>query len=225
MKILKQHEQMEMFVLDEMRKIKILDQMIFGGGTMLRLCFDLPRYSVDLDFYLKDDKHPFRPWADKFSKCLGELGAVVTDHQEKHFTYLWEFKLADYPRKLKIEARKEPKEAEQTEITIAHSPFSPLQVRLTTLSLQQMWINKVRALTDRVEIRDAYDLEFLTRRRAGSFEALDKAVLGKMMTTVEAFTKQDFKVKLGSVLDEEERKTVLSNRFGYLKSKIAPLLT
>jgi predicted nucleotidyltransferase component of viral defense system len=74
MKILQQHEQMEMLILDEMRKIKIIDQLIFGGGTMLRLCFDLPRYSVDLDFYLKKEKKTFLPWARKFTEALRQMG-------------------------------------------------------------------------------------------------------------------------------------------------------
>lgn len=224
MKIFQQHEEFEMLILDEMRKLKILDQLIFGGGTMLRLCFDLPRYSVDFDFYLKKDKKTFKSWAKKFSQRLREIGAQVSDEQEKFYSFLWEFKMSPYPRKLKIEVRKEAKESQETEINIAHSPSSPIQVRLTTLTLEQMWQNKIRALIDRDEIRDAYDLEFLTRRRAGSFESLNQKTLQKILDTLNSFKMRDFKVPLGSVLEEEERKAVLSHRFSYLKSKIVPLL-
>ena len=34
-----------------MKSTKLLDPLVFGGGTMLRLCHDLNRYSVDLDFW------------------------------------------------------------------------------------------------------------------------------------------------------------------------------
>jgi len=224
MKILQQHEQMEMLVLDEMRKIKILEQIIFGGGTMLRLCFELPRYSVDLDFYLKKDKKYFKPWAKKLSQMYLSLGAQITDEQEKHYSFLWEIKLSPFPRKLKIEVRKESKQSRESQLNIAHSAFSPMQVRLRTLTLKQMWMNKVSAMTDRNEIRDAYDLEFLTRRRAGDFLFLKKPTLLKLWERLEGYTNQDFKVKLGSVLSAEERTVVLSNQFEYLRSKISALL-
>lgn len=224
MKTLERHEEFEMLVLNEMRKIRVLDQLAFGGGTMLRLCFDLPRYSVDLDFYLTKDGRSFKPWAQKLSEALRATGAEITDEQEKHYSFLWEIRLNPYPRKLKIEARKENEQAREVELNIAHSPFSPLQVRLRTLSLHQMWINKVRALTDRKEIRDAYDLEFLTRRRAGDFSTLGKSVIQKVGQVLDAFPRQDYKVKLGCILSEAERETVISNRFSYLKSVIAGCL-
>jgi len=224
MKILEQHEQMEMLVLDEMRKLKILDHIIFGGGTMLRLCFELNRYSVDLDFYLKKDKKTFHPWAKKLSQMFTDLGAQITDEQEKHFSYLWEVKLASYPRKLKIEVRKQARESKETQLNIAHSTFSPLQVRLRTLTLQQMWKNKIQALLDRNEIRDAYDLDFLTRRQAGKFESLKKADLEKILKKLEGYKMQDYKVKLGSVLNEAERKFIISHEFAFLKAKVSALI-
>jgi predicted nucleotidyltransferase component of viral defense system len=45
-------EQFEIEVLDRLQSGRFLDRLIFGGGTMLRLCFGLDRYSVDLDFWL-----------------------------------------------------------------------------------------------------------------------------------------------------------------------------
>ncbi len=45
-------EQFELEVLDRLQSGRFLDRLVFGGGTMLRLCFGLDRYSVDLDFWL-----------------------------------------------------------------------------------------------------------------------------------------------------------------------------
>ena len=45
-------EQFEIEVLDRLNSGKFLNKLIFVGGTMLRLCFDLNRFSVDLDFWL-----------------------------------------------------------------------------------------------------------------------------------------------------------------------------
>ncbi|MCK7512410.1 MAG: nucleotidyl transferase AbiEii/AbiGii toxin family protein [Desulfobacterales bacterium] len=51
MDILGRHEAFEIEVLDKLNSAKLLDPLVFGGGTMLRLCHELNRYSVDLDFW------------------------------------------------------------------------------------------------------------------------------------------------------------------------------
>ena len=51
MDILRQHEVFEIEVLEKMNSAKMLEPLVFGGGTMLRLCHELSRYSVDLDFW------------------------------------------------------------------------------------------------------------------------------------------------------------------------------
>jgi predicted nucleotidyltransferase component of viral defense system len=51
MDTLRQHEIFEIEVLDKMKSAKVLDHLVFGGGTMLRLCHELSRYSIDLDFW------------------------------------------------------------------------------------------------------------------------------------------------------------------------------
>ena len=42
----------ELEVLEKLKNNRILEPLVFVGGTMLRLCHDLNRYSVDLDFWL-----------------------------------------------------------------------------------------------------------------------------------------------------------------------------
>ncbi|MBI4243194.1 MAG: nucleotidyl transferase AbiEii/AbiGii toxin family protein, partial [Planctomycetes bacterium] len=44
-------ERFELEVLDRLNSKKILTNLVFGGGSMLRLCFGLNRFSVDLDFW------------------------------------------------------------------------------------------------------------------------------------------------------------------------------
>lgn len=222
---LERHEQFEMLVLDELRKIKLLDQLVFGGGTMLRLCHDLPRFSVDFDFYLKKTRREFLPWAKTTTAQLQAMGAELTDHQEKRNSFLWELRMRPYPRRLKIEIRKQLQESRHSELTIAHSAYSPLQVRLRALTLEQMWQNKINALIDRNEIRDAYDLEFLTRRNAGDFTSQPLKTLRKIHDRLEAYTTQDYRAKLGPILPATERRLVLSNKFSYLKAKITALIT
>jgi len=46
-----QQEIFEIEVLTWLKNKGFLRNLIFGGGTMLRLCYNLKRYSVDLDFW------------------------------------------------------------------------------------------------------------------------------------------------------------------------------
>ena len=55
MDIVQQHEIFEIEVLEKLKNNQFLDPLAFGGGTMLRLCHDLPRYSADLDFWIVKD--------------------------------------------------------------------------------------------------------------------------------------------------------------------------
>ena len=58
MDILKQHEIFEIEVLERMNSAKMLEPLVFGGESMLRLCHELNRYSVDLDFwFVKEVSH------------------------------------------------------------------------------------------------------------------------------------------------------------------------
>ena len=40
MDIFRQHEAFEIEVLDRMNSAKVLEPLVFGGGTMLRLCHE-----------------------------------------------------------------------------------------------------------------------------------------------------------------------------------------
>jgi len=45
-------EKFEIEVLEYLNSGKFLDNLVFVGGTMLRLCYGLNRFSNDLDFWV-----------------------------------------------------------------------------------------------------------------------------------------------------------------------------
>ena len=144
-----------------MNSIRALDPLVFGGGTMLRLCHELNRYSVDLDFWFIKNvaQHEY------FEKIQREFknDYEITDSQMKHHTILLELRSSLHPKRLKIEIRREVKDCDFQE-KIAFSKFSTRQVLLKAHTLKQMMQNKIEAFLDRGEIRDCFDIEFLLRR-------------------------------------------------------------
>lgn len=217
MDIFRQHEIFEIEVLDRMKSARLLEPLVFGGGTMLRLCHELPRYSVDLDFWFikkisEDD------YFDKTHSAF-ETYYEITDAQVKHYTLLFELRSADYPKRLKIEIRRAIKDCDFEE-TIAFSRFAVKQVALRAHTLNQTMENKINAFLDRGEIRDCFDIEFLLRRGMAPPAGIGKKV-DRLLKKIESFKDKDYKVKLGSILEAEFREYYVTSRFSYLKEKLS----
>ena len=204
----------ELEVLEKLKNNRILEPLVFVGGTMLRLCHDLNRYSVDLGFWLIK-KVDIKKYFTKIVDVLKEY-YTITDSKIKYYTILVEIKSDKYPRKLKVEIRKE-KECEYEE-KIAFSKYTNIQVLLKCATLKQMLKNKIEAFLERKEIRDCFDIEFILKR--GEELELNKEKLGKMLSIIKSFTANDYKVTLGSILEPEVRKYYIKSNFKYLIEKI-----
>jgi len=216
MDIFKKHEIFEIEVLEKLKNSRLLEPLVFGGGTMLRLCYELKRYSVDLDFWFIK-KILIKNYFKRFSNVL-EKEYEITDAQIKHYTLLFEIRSGNYPKRLKIEVRKEIKDCDFLE-KIAYSTYSNKQVIVRAHTLEQTMKNKIDALLDRGEIRDGYDIEFLLRKGIRLPE-LKKSQLSKLKERVKGFKAKDFKVTLGSILKSDVRKYYIENRFNYLLEKL-----
>ena len=216
---IEQHEQFEMEFLLFLKNKRILDSLVFGGGTMLRLCHGMSRYSVDMDFY-------FRRVMD-FDLFFKEIDRIintrydVTDSQNKFKTILVELRSALYPRRLKIEINKE-RIYSNFQRAIVFSPHSNHQVFVNVIPLDQMMNNKIEALLDRKEIRDAHDIDFLLKR--GVEFPPDKKKAEAVLSIIKKFSRNEFNVKLGSLLPLEEREYYRQNRFSYLENFLSHFL-
>jgi len=165
MQALQDLEVFEIEVLELLNSIKVLDKLYFGGGTMLRLCHNLNRYSTDLDFWL-DEKEDSKTIFLIIKKTLSNNYKLV-DSANKKFTLLFEIKTPAVNRSLKIEVRKE-------------------------------------------------QIDFEWERKIPS----DKSTLESALQIINNFKDQEYKVTLGSILEEKDRKYYLENRFKFLKEEL-----
>ena len=219
MDILQQHEVFEIEVLDKMNSAKVLGPLVFGGGSMLRLCHELNRYSVDLDFWLIksiSEKSFFNKVLKAFDKDY-----EITDAETKQHTLLYELRSGLFPRRLKIEIRREQKDCDYQD-KIAFSRFSTRQVILRAHTLDQTMKNKIKAFLDRGEIRDCFDIEFLLRRGI-ELPVKTNRELTEFQKKLASLKDRDFRVKLGSILESDIRDYYITHRFSYLQEKIASM--
>ncbi len=216
MQDLKRHEVFEIEVLDTLNRGGLLKSLVFGGGTMLRLCHELPRYSVDLGFWFFK-KVRYEDFYQQFKYFLSQR-YELSDAKNKHFTMLYEFKGKTSARKLKIEIRKELI-THGTEQKIAYTPQSSAQVLVRTLSLAEMFRRKVEAAKTRGEMRDFFDLEFLLKKGVSiDISDEDKAKLKKQ---IHQFGPKDFGGVLGALLEKDLRDYYRQNGFSYLEDKLS----
>lgn len=212
-------EQFEIEVLDRLKSGRFLDLLIFTGGTMLRLCYGLNRYSLDLDFWFYkkvDMENYFRKLKDYLANYY-----FIRDAENKFYTMLFEIKSKNFPRNLKIKIRKKL-ETVRTELSIAYSKYSNIQVMVRTLCLDEVMKSKIRAFLDRKEIRDVFDIEFLLKK--GIELKVEKEEIIKLLGNIKTLKKTDYTVKLGSILEPEERKYYGKENFKILIVRINDLL-
>lgn len=221
MDIFRKHEEFEIEILDKMNSLKMFDPLVFGGGTMLRLCHESNRYSVDLDFWFVK-KISQKEYFDTLLKSF-ENDYEITDAEIKFNTLLLELRSSEYPKRLKIEIRRESKECDYQK-KIAFSRYSTKQVLLTAHTLEQTMENKIKALMDRGEIRDCYDIEFLTRRGV-RIPVVSAGEAGAIKRKIAGFKDNDFKVKLGSILERDYRNYYIENKFSFLEEKLAAIIS
>jgi predicted nucleotidyltransferase component of viral defense system len=128
---------------------------------MLRLCYGLNRFSVDLDFWLYKEID-----TERFFIQLKEFLSrhyTIKDAEDEFYTMLFEIKSKGYPRSLKIEIRKKVEKV-KTELSISYSRYSSIQVLVRTPSLHEIMSSKIEAFLNRSEIRDVFDMEFLLKK-------------------------------------------------------------
>ncbi|MCM8802494.1 MAG: nucleotidyl transferase AbiEii/AbiGii toxin family protein [Candidatus Omnitrophica bacterium] len=212
-------EKFEIEVLEYLKKGKFLDKLVFLGGTMLRLCYGLNRYSVDLDFWLIK-RINISEFFDKLKKYL-EKKYTIKDSANKFFTILFEISSKNYPKVLKIEIRKDIKKIKY-EKTIAFSPYSNIQVLVNSLSLNDMLKFKIESFLKRGEIRDCFDIEFLLRK--GVELKIEKTKGKKFLKKIENLSLNDYKVKLGSIVEKDVRQYYIKRNFEFLKSEFKRLI-
>jgi len=142
--------------------------LIFKGGTALRLAHGSPRFSEDLDFSLIHDrlKGNFRGWVEKIIAPFPEL--TLTDLEEKRYTYLAEVKITQeylpFPFRVKVEMSRREIKDYQWKLQLLSSPVSTVQVLGRVGVLEQIYQDKISCLKDRAKPKDLFDLWYISQK-------------------------------------------------------------
>jgi len=190
------HEVMQQVTLSALHRAGFFNKAAFYGGTCLRIFYDLPRFSEDMDFSLlkKEDNFLLEHYFDSISTEFEALGrnVVITKKNKKYNTqvesaflkdktdiYNLEFQ-TEKSVKIKIEVDKNPPLNFKTEYKLLMLPYSFMT---RCFSLPSLYAGKMHAFlfrnwNNRVKGRDWYDLEWYVRNGSTiDFEHLKERTL------------------------------------------------
>jgi predicted nucleotidyltransferase component of viral defense system len=142
--------------------------IILKGGTALRLAYDSPRFSEDLDFSLTHDalKGKFPVLVKKIIAPFREL--VLTDLKEKYHTYLAEIKVTEgylpFPFRVKIEISKRKIKNYESRLHLITSPVTTVRALGQVSTLEQIYRDKLSCLKGRAKPKDFFDLWYIAQK-------------------------------------------------------------
>jgi predicted nucleotidyltransferase component of viral defense system len=154
--------------------------LVFKGGTALRLAYGSPRVSEDLDFSLLEDN-----LGGQFKEIVSGLVrsfavADITDLAAKRWTYLCEIRITEeylpQPFRIKLEVSRRQAQGNRNELRLITSPTTPVQALCRVATLEQLFQDKQDCIRDRVAPKDIFDLWFVSQKMGIQYKPPDTKI-------------------------------------------------
>ncbi len=182
--------------------IELANILGFKGGTALMLFYDLPRFSIDLDFNLLDRKKSSLVF-EKIDKILLKFG-TIKDKARKHYGIISVLDYGEKERNLKIEIS-------ERNFPDSYEVKNFLGINMKVMQKQDMFAHKLCALTDRKAVtgRDVFDCWFFMENRTSlnkhivelRMKVLLEKYLGKCIKSVSDVSSSSLSGGLGELVD------------------------
>ncbi|MHB8893663.1 MAG: nucleotidyl transferase AbiEii/AbiGii toxin family protein [Candidatus Geothermincolia bacterium] len=198
-------EYWEVVLLNRLFEFPAGNDLVFKGGTALRLAFGSPRFSEDLDFSLAVDTmgRVFKDLAASLVKPFAE--ADITDLAAKRWTYLCEIRINEgylpQPFRIKLEVSRRPSAGYRSELRLMSSPTTPLQALGRVATLEQLFQDKQGCIKDRVAPKDIFDLWFIAQKMGIRYEPPEtKITLRELKRDLGKYLPSDYQKVIGELL-------------------------
>ncbi len=162
-------EYLEMEVLYFISKSKLSENIIFYGGTALRLAYQSFRFSEDLDFLLAKDLKSNKKELKKVLQLVAaeNKGVILEEVINKRLTLFGllhiKNEMLKHPIRIKIEISKR-KNGIKSENLLLTSLISNKEIILKTAELESIYKMKQKAIENRNAPRDWFDFWYLSQK-------------------------------------------------------------
>ncbi|OGM09340.1 hypothetical protein A2Z67_04015 [Candidatus Woesebacteria bacterium RBG_13_36_22] len=161
-------EYWEMFILNKLYSDVLGTNLIFKGGTALRLIYNSPRFSEDLDFSLLGEINfiDFKKTVEDIISQQPELSIKELYSKKNTFFALIKFKQEYLSQTLsiKVEVSKRKlllKKDLDFILATASSPTTNLKPLVRVFTIERILKEKMNALSSRKKARDLFDVWFI----------------------------------------------------------------
>lgn len=208
----------EMIILNKLLKSSLATALIFKGGTALRLAYQSPRFSEDLDFSLLK-KIKFSDFKKEIEELPKEVVTIsISELKEKYYTHFALVKIKDKLLKqtfsIKVEVSKRPVnwiEREDYQFSQLISPTSPLSLSGLVVTLERCYKDKTHAIYERTKGRDFFDLWWLSQRLNKKISSLKRKFDKKLiMNELHVFLPRNYWQFVNNILFAYESRSRVS---------------
>lgn len=153
------------------------ENLVFKGGTCLKICYNLPRFSEDLDFNTELSPEEIEATVKNALKGFRKLGIEVEIERSEKFkktssyTAHLRFKGPLYKESrsstntIQIDAGRRTETVLEPDVKQVFSPYPDLpSYFLTAMRLKEILAEKIAAMTQRSRGKDLFDVWFLPDR-------------------------------------------------------------
>jgi predicted nucleotidyltransferase component of viral defense system len=160
-------EEIEMIFLNELAQNDLSTKVAFYGGTALRLVYNSPRFSEDIDL-ITIKPFSFTDFKTFIINICQQYNWVLSNVKDKRQTIFALLKITDDKLKhafsLKIEIHKPSQKVKlQTKLNIIKSPVSIFNPLLLVPSLEELKNLKEKAIAHRKKAIDIFDLWYIAQ--------------------------------------------------------------
>jgi predicted nucleotidyltransferase component of viral defense system len=201
--------------------IKLANNIGFKGGTALMLFYDLPRFSVDIDFNLLDVRKSDIIY-EKLKKILLRYGRIK-DEAKKRFGLILVLDYGENERNLKIEIS-------NRQFGDSYEIKDFLGIKMKVMNQSDMFAHKLCALLDRnlLANRDVFDCWHFMQNRIPVNKKIVEfrtntnliSYFDKCIKAIEKVNERSLLNGLGELMSEDMKSFVRKN----LKSEVITLL-
>lgn len=177
--ILKEHYQI--YILDQLYKSNFGNNLVFKGGTALKLAYNSIRFSEDLDFSILGDvdyfdfKKTIQSIVNKFSES--KIQDIYDKYNTLYAKIVFKINFKPIPIGIKIEINKNKGKIDfQHSIGLLKSQFNNIEVLAPTFTLATILKDKIEILTagSRHQPRDLFDAWYICQKLNQNFEIKDE---------------------------------------------------
>jgi predicted nucleotidyltransferase component of viral defense system len=177
--ILKEHYQI--YILDQLYKSNFGNNLVFKGGTALKLAYNSIRFSEDLDFSVlgkidySDFKKTVQSMVNKFSES--KIQDIYDKYNTLYAKIVFKVGFKPIPIGIKIEINKNKGKINfQHSIKLLKSQFNNIEVLASTFTLEAILKDKMGILKKetRRQPRDLFDAWYICQKLNKKFEIKDE---------------------------------------------------